>query len=579
MMSDSNKRKQPLSVTHPELAQEAYGWDPSLVAAGSHSKLNWKCNKGHIWLAAVQDRSRRGAGCPICIGKKVLIGYNDLATLNPEVASEADGWDPTTVTIGSSRKFQWICSKSHTWVASVVSRTNGSKCSVCNGRQIEVGFNDLETKFPKIAQEADGWDPKTVTIGSGKKLGWKCEFGHKWEAAVNSRTSRNFGCPYCSNQSVLIGYNDFATTHPELLDQLINSDGTDFVAGSTTKNLEWKCNLGHQFKMRPQERTVKGYGCPICSGRQVLAGFNDLKTTHPNIAVEAYGFDPETLTAGSNTSIEWKCSNGHIFKAPPHQRTGRSSGCAVCSGDQINIGVNDFETTDPGLALEAFGWDPKTVTRSSNKKREWKCKLGHVWTASLNSRTNMQSGCPVCDNRKRLSGYNDLLTLFPEIATQADGWDPSQVLAGTHKKYGWICTEGHKWSSVLKDRTSRGDGCPSCSKFGFDNNKEAWIYLLEHDKWGLFQIGITNHLKNRLNDHKRLGWEILEVSYPMDGLLAKEWEESILDFLRGSGIDLGNPNIAGTYSGYTETWYKGDLPITSIKELMRLTEEFEGDHN
>jgi len=338
----TKKEKQPLSVTHPALAKEADGWDPSLVAAGSHSKLNWKCNKGHIWLAALQDRSRRGDGCPICIGKKVLIGYNDLATLNPEVASEADGWDPTTVTIGSSRKFQWICSKSHTWVASVVSRTNGSKCSVCNGRQIEVGFNDLETKFPKIAQEADGWDPKTVTIGSGKKLGWNCEFGHKWEAAVNSRTSRNFGCPYCSNQSVLIGYNDFATTHPELLDQLINSDGTDFVAGSTTKNLEWKCNLGHQFKMRPQERTVKGYGCPICSGRQVLAGFNDLKTTHPNIAVEAYRFDPETLTAGSNTSVEWKCLNGHIFKAPPHQRTGRSSGCAVCSGDQINIGVNDF---------------------------------------------------------------------------------------------------------------------------------------------------------------------------------------------------------------------------------------------
>ena len=56
----TKKEKQPLSVTHPELAKEADGWDPSLVAAGSHSKLNWKCNKGHIWLAAVQDRSMDG---------------------------------------------------------------------------------------------------------------------------------------------------------------------------------------------------------------------------------------------------------------------------------------------------------------------------------------------------------------------------------------------------------------------------------------------------------------------------------------------------------------------------------------
>jgi hypothetical protein len=573
----TKKVKQPLSVTHPELAKEADGWDPSAVFAGTHSKLNWKCTKGHIWIAAVQDRSRRGDGCPICVGKKVLIGYNDLATLNPDVASEADGWDPKTVTIGSSRKFQWICPKGHTWVASVVSRTNGSKCSVCKGRQTQVGFNDLESFFPKIAQEADGWDPKTVTPGSGKKLGWKCEFGHKWKAIVHSRTSRNLGCPYCSNQSVLIGYNDFATTHPELLDQLVNSDGTDFVAGSTSKTLEWKCNLGHQFKMKPQERTVRGYGCPICSGRQVLAGFNDLKTTHPNIAVEAYGFDPETLTAGSNTKVNWKCSSGHIYKASPHQRTGLSSGCAVCSGDQINIGVNDLETTDPDIALEAFDWDPKTVTRSSNKKRVWKCRFGHIWTTSVNSRTNMKSGCPVCDGRGLLSGFNDLLTRFPDVAAEADGWDPALVLSGTHKKYKWICAEGHKWSAPIKDRTSRGDGCPSCAKFGFDNNKVAWIYFLEHETWGLFQIGITNHLKNRLNDHKRLGWEVVEISDPMEGFLAKEWEKSILDFLTGSGIELGNPKIAGTYSGYTETWYQRDLPVKSIKELMRLTEEFERD--
>ena len=129
----------------------------------------------------------------------------------------------------------------------------------------------------------------------------------------------------------------------------------------------------------------------------------------------------------------------------------------------------------------------------------------------------------------------------------------------------------------IKDRTLRGDGCPSCTKFGFDNNKDAWLYFLEHETWGLFQIGITNHLKNRLNDHKKLGWEVIEISNPMDGFLAKEWEKSILDFLRGSGIELGNPKIAGTYSGYTETWYKRDLQIKSIKELMRLTEEFEKD--
>jgi hypothetical protein len=37
-----------------------------------------------------------------------------------------------------------------------------------------------------------------------------------------------------------------------------------------------------------------------------------------------------------------------------------------------------------------------------------------------------------------------------------------------------------------------------------------------------------------MNDHKRLGWEVVEVSNAMDGLLAKSWEKSILDFIKKS---------------------------------------------
>ena len=577
----TKKEKQPLSVTHPELAKEADGWDPNEYVAGSHKILSWKCTKGHNWFSAIEDRSRKNYGCPICSGKKVLIGYNDLATLNPEVAKEADGWDPTTVTVGSSKKFQWKCSKSHTWTTTVVSRTNGAKCLVCDGKQIHIGFNDLESKFPKIAQQADGWDPKTVTSGSGKKMAWKCEYGHKWEAAVNSRTTRNFGCPYCSNQSVLIGYNDFATTHPELLYELVSSNGTDFVSGSTAKVLEWKCKLGHQFKMKPQERTVKGYGCPVCSGRQVLAGFNDLTTTHPQIALEAYGFDPTTLTAGSNEMVKWKCTEGHIFKAPPHQRTNKNTnrigGCAVCNGNQINIGVNDLASTDPELALEAHNWDPKTLTRSSNKRRDWKCKFGHTWSAAPNSRTNMNSGCPVCSGRGLLSGFNDVLTLFPDIAAQADGWDPSLVLAGTHKKYKWICIEGHTWSSVVKDRTSRGDGCPSCAINGFNPSADGYFYFISHPVWEMFQIGITNYPDDRLHSHGLLGWEVLEMRGPMDGHLTQQWETAILRMLKAKGADLSNSKIAGKFDGYSEAWSKSTFEAKSIKELMRLTEEFEGN--
>ena len=42
------------------------------------------------------------------------------------------------------------------------------------------------------------------------------EKGHEWEAAVKSRTINKTGCPYCSHNKVLAGFNDFATLLPDI---------------------------------------------------------------------------------------------------------------------------------------------------------------------------------------------------------------------------------------------------------------------------------------------------------------------------------------------------------------------------
>jgi len=48
--------------------------------------------------------------------------------------------------------------------------------------------------------------------------------------------------------------------------------------------------------------------------------------------------------------------------------------------------------------------------------------------------------------------------------------------------------------------------------------------------------------------------------------------------LKARGADLGNASIAGKYSGYSEAWSKSTVEVKTIKELMRLTEEFESDN-
>jgi hypothetical protein len=178
-----------------------------------------------------------------------------------------------------------------------------------------------------------------------------------------------------------------------------------------------------------------------------------------------------------------------------------------------------------------------------------------------------------------LSGYNDLATLFPHLAKETYLWDASEFLPGSGLKKDWKCSEGHIYRSAIEKRTRslNPSGCPTCAKFGFDQNKEAYIYLLEHPQWEMFQIGITNDLSRRLNEHRRNKWKVIETRGPMDGLLTQQWETAILRMLKAKGADLSNSKIAGKFDGYSEAWSKSTFKAKSIRELMHLTEEFESE--
>ena len=325
--------KNDLATLHPEIAAEADGWDPSMVLPRSGKKFSWKCEKGHAWDTTPDKRIGSGRGCPYCANKKVWIGFNDLKTFFPDLAAEADGWDPVTVTWGSNQKKSWKCEKGHKWTASVGDRTGSRKtgCPYCSNNKVWVGFNDLKTKYPEIAKEAHRWDPESVAAQSNKKRFWKCEKGHLYETTPSNRTGVNkAGCPYCSNQKVLVG-------------------------------------------------------------------FNDLKTRFPEIAKEAHGWDPSKVMPFSQKEFSWKCQKGHIYKAHPSNRVGGKSGCPYCSNQKVLVGFNDLKTRFPDVAAEANGWDPETVTAGANQKKPWRCKEGHTWTAIVASRTGSQScGCPKC---------------------------------------------------------------------------------------------------------------------------------------------------------------------------------------
>jgi hypothetical protein len=615
-----------LATLNPELAAQADGWDPTTVTSFSHQKVRWKCVYSHTWEARVAERSS-GDGCPICSGHRVLVGFNDLATTNPDLAAQADGWDPTTVVSNTYFKARWICEQGHRWEALIGNRAKGVGCPICSGHRVLVGFNDLATTHPDLAAQADGWDPTTVSHGSIRNVAWVCSLGHKWNTTVSTRSSGS-GCPVCTNRSVVVGFNDLATINPDLAAQADGWDPTT-VVGKSGKRLQWKCQFGHVWVASIDNR-AKGTGCPVCTNRSVVVGFNDLATTNPDLAAQADGWDPTTVVSFSNKKVDWICVKNHQWSAVISSRSS-GNGCPYCSGLFVEPGVNDLASTNPELALQASGWDPKTLSANSNKKVKWICDYGHEWEAVVGSRTRGR-GCSVCSGHKVLRGFNDLATLNPELAAQADGWDPTTVTSQTHKAVNWTCKLGHKWKATVKNRfrstgcpicsnkqlligfndlattnpelaaqadgwdptkvfantdkklrwkcsknhtwsasannRSQGKDCPSCAEYGFNPGRDGWLYFIENDSLEMFQIGISNVLENRLKKHGLAGWNVIEVRGPMDGFLTQQLEANCLKALEKRGAILGHKAGIDKFDGYSEAWTKASLSVKSIKQIL-----------
>lgn len=335
-------------------------WDYTLnnmslenVSVHSKSKFWWRCELGHSWEAAMANRYVAKAGCHVCTNRVILVGYNDLRTVSPTIADE---WHPTLNTI----------------------------------------------------------TPEEVTVSSGKTVHWLCKDDntHIWSTKISNRTKTNrpTGCPYCKNQKVITGVNDLATLFPKLSeewDNCKNSYKAEESFAKTSKMAWWigrEC--GHSWDMRISDRTLSGNGCPFCSGNRVLTGFNDLLTVLPNLINSSWDYDknefsPDTVTKGSGLVVWWNCDKGHSWDTSVENRV-RGHNCLICAGKRVLVGDNDLMTTNPDLVAE---WDydkntikPTEVTSGSSQRVWWNCDKAHSWQTTVNDRHIYKTNCPTCFN-------------------------------------------------------------------------------------------------------------------------------------------------------------------------------------
>lgn len=199
-------RRKSVAEERPELVPQ---WgtsntiSPDKVSCGSHLKVWWVCDKGHEWEAIVKNRALLGTGCPYCEHRATLKGYNDLATLNPELAkswSPKNNLKPSEVSPASNLEVLWVCEKGHEWKTRIADRSEGHGCPYCAGHKVWKGYNDLSTTHSELLSEwsdKNTLSPDEITYKNRSNIWWHCsKCGNDYQSVVFAKANGRV-CPYC----------------------------------------------------------------------------------------------------------------------------------------------------------------------------------------------------------------------------------------------------------------------------------------------------------------------------------------------------------------------------------------------
>jgi hypothetical protein len=138
----------------------------------------------------------------------------------------------------------------------------GERCPKCAGKY---------KTHEEFSEEVKILNPNIIIIGQYKTaietIKVKClKCTGEWEPIASS-LSQGSGCPYCTNQKILIGFNDMWTTNPNLAKLLVNvEDGYGYTQKSN-KRLDWKCpDCGEIIKNKKiSDVNRSGLVCLKCS--------------------------------------------------------------------------------------------------------------------------------------------------------------------------------------------------------------------------------------------------------------------------------------------------------------------------
>ena len=394
--------------------------------------------------------------------------------------------DPKVLKCGSSKKANWICSKcGNHWKTRISHRAiDGSICPECSKRLLSKApfEKSLTYLYPDISKE---WSkknlvtPDTVYPQSNLAFWWTCPKGHDYEMPASKRTTRNDGCPICSNKIVISGINDLKTTYPNLMKEWdwemngnIGLDPTKISYGSK-KRAHWKCLAkGHKWTAVVYSRTTGHSGCSKCNKdlrtsypEKIFAFymsslFNDVEENYKSPELGKLEIDvyvPQLKLGIEYDGCRWhKTIKNDLKKDLLCEELGitlirvREKGCFEYDSNAIKITVKERNNNDIEQAMNSI---VNLINRKFSVELRCDVNLERDSSAILSKALTKEKEYSI--------GNSQLIDEWDWEKNK--GIDPFCVSLHSNKKYWWRCKDyNHSWETTAAKRAI-GHGCIFCS--------------------------------------------------------------------------------------------------------------------
>ena len=333
------KGENDLQTVNPTLAEEwNYEKNGDLkleeITANSNKDVWWKCTKGHEWHATIANRNK-GNGCPVCNSERktsfpeyALAYYLKKSGLDVVHSYRAKGYEldiyiPSLKIAIEYDGYYWHKNRTR----NDIEKNYKCKKDGIKLYRLREGLPPLnDSSIDYVVQENQKNLSKVLEAILSEIIG-NCISVDIETDAVAIENLRVF----------TEKENSLFFSNPEITGEWhYEKNGVlkpEHFAPNSHRKVWWKCQKGHEWQASIANRN-KGRGCPFCSGKKVLPGYNDLQTVNPALAKEwnyekNAGVRPIDVTPNSNKKAWWICSNGHEWEAKINNRN-NGNGCPIC---------------------------------------------------------------------------------------------------------------------------------------------------------------------------------------------------------------------------------------------------------